>query len=81
MFDVLIKGAMVLDGAGTEAFPADVGISGGKIEAVGELGGAGAGSVIRPEAAASLPGSSTYTGTRTRRCSGPAGARQSLLRA
>lgn len=56
MFDVLIKGAMVLDGAGTEAFPADVGISGGKIEAVGELGGAGAGSVIEAGGRCLTPG-------------------------
>ena len=38
MFDVLIKGGMVVDGTGgTHAFKADVGLTNGKIAAVGSL--------------------------------------------
>ena len=37
MLDTLIRGAKVLDGSGTPAVLADVGISAGKIEAVGNL--------------------------------------------
>lgn len=46
MFDLLIRNAMVLDGSGAGAFPADVGISGERIQAVGQLGEAGAARVI-----------------------------------
>ncbi len=40
MFDYLICNAQVLDGTGADAFRADVGISGGRIAAVGELASA-----------------------------------------
>ena len=41
-FDILIKGARVFDGTGNPAFPADIGVRGGKIVAVGRLGNAAA---------------------------------------
>ena len=34
MYDLLIKNAMILDGTGTEAFQADIGIMNGKIEKI-----------------------------------------------
>ena len=37
MFDVLIRGGRVADGTGREAYPADVGIKGDKIAAIGDL--------------------------------------------
>ena len=37
MFDVLIKGGLVIDGTGEPAFTADVGIIGERIEAIGDL--------------------------------------------
>ena len=37
-FDLLIRGGQVLDGTGSAAVPADVGIRGGRIAAVGQLG-------------------------------------------
>ena len=40
MFDTLIRGARVLDGTGAPAYTADVALSGGRIAAVGALGGA-----------------------------------------
>lgn len=39
MYDCIIKGATVIDGTGEDGFVADVGISGGKIAFVGNLGG------------------------------------------
>jgi N-acyl-D-aspartate/D-glutamate deacylase len=38
MFDLLFKGGQVVDGLGTPMYPADVGVTGGKIAAVGQLG-------------------------------------------
>jgi N-acyl-D-amino-acid deacylase len=40
MFDVVIRGGMVLDGTGGPAFRADVGLAGARITAVGPLPGA-----------------------------------------
>ena len=54
-FDVLIRGGTVLDGTGAEGFPADVGISGGKIAAVGRLD-APAGQVIDAAGMVVTPG-------------------------
>lgn len=45
-FDVVIRGGMVLDGSGAEAFRADVGISDGRITAVGDLSAAQAGKTV-----------------------------------
>lgn len=42
MFDLLIRNAKIIDGSGKKAFPANVGITGGKIAAIGELEGAAA---------------------------------------
>jgi N-acyl-D-aspartate/D-glutamate deacylase len=41
MTDVVIRGARVCDGTGREAFPGDVAVSGGRIEAVGRVAGRG----------------------------------------
>lgn len=46
VFDVLIKGGVVLDGSGDQSFRADVGIRDGRIVAVGELADAAAERVI-----------------------------------
>jgi len=40
MFDILIQGGEVLDGSGAPAFPADVGVRGDRVVAVGDLHGA-----------------------------------------
>lgn len=40
LFDVLIEKGIIVDGTGLPRFSADVGISAGKIEAIGELSGA-----------------------------------------
>lgn len=43
MFDTILRGGTVIDGTGRPAFPADVGITGGTIAAVGDLSAAAAG--------------------------------------
>ena len=40
MFDVVLTNGRVLDGTGSPAFPADVGVAGGRIAALGRLAGA-----------------------------------------
>lgn len=40
MFDILIRGANIIDGSGADGFIGDVAVSGGKIAAVGGLGAA-----------------------------------------
>jgi len=45
-FDTIIRGALVLDGTGADAFPADVALIGGRIAAVGALGDARADTVV-----------------------------------
>src|SRR5687767_14893035 len=45
-FDVLIRGGRVIDGSGNPWFPADVGIRGGKIVAVGDLSASSASRTI-----------------------------------
>jgi N-acyl-D-amino-acid deacylase len=56
MFDVVIRGGMVLDGTGAPAFRADVGVSGDRIAAVGPLPGAGAMTEIDATGRYVLPG-------------------------
>ena len=46
MLDLLFKGGQVVDGLGTPRYPADVGVSDGKITAVGQLDGAEAARTI-----------------------------------
>lgn len=43
MFDTILRGGTVIDGTGRPAFPADIGITGGTITAVGDLSAAAAG--------------------------------------
>ena len=45
-FDVLIRGGWVLDGTGSPAYRADVGVTGDRIAAVGRLDGAEAATFI-----------------------------------
>ena len=40
MFDTLVVNARIADGTGNPWFPGDLGITGGKIEAIGRLNGA-----------------------------------------
>ena len=55
-FDVLIRGAQVLDGTGAPAVRADVGIRGNSIAAVGQLGAQGARRVIDASGLVVAPG-------------------------
>jgi N-acyl-D-amino-acid deacylase len=55
-FDVLIRNARVVDGAGNAWFRADLGIKGGRIAAVGSLGGASADRVIDARERVVAPG-------------------------
>lgn len=55
-FDLLIRGGLVVDGSGAAAFPADVGVRGTNIEAVGRLDGAAAARVIDARGLAVAPG-------------------------
>jgi len=45
-FDILIRNGKLLDGTGNPWYPADIGVRGDRIAAVGALGGATAGTVI-----------------------------------
>ena len=56
MLDVLITGGTVVDGSGGDGFRADVGIRGQRIEAVGDLGAAGATRVINAAGLVLSPG-------------------------
>ena len=55
-FDLLIRGGMVLDGTGSAAFNADVGIAGDEIVAIGRLPGATATRVIDAAGRYVVPG-------------------------
>src|SRR2546423_1349872 len=46
MFDLILKGGRVLDGAGNSDVPADVAVEGGRIAAVGQLGAAEAREIV-----------------------------------
>ncbi len=54
--DVLVRGGMVVDGTGREPFAADVGISGDRIAAIGELSGESAGRVLDASGLVVAPG-------------------------
>jgi N-acyl-D-amino-acid deacylase len=56
MFDVVVRGGMVLDGTGAPAFRAVVGLAGGRITAVGPLPGAEAAAVVDATRRFVLPG-------------------------
>lgn len=56
MFDYLIRNAAVLDGSGTDAYPADVALSGGTIAAVGHLDDAPARHIIDAAGRTLTPG-------------------------
>lgn len=55
-FDVIIRGGRVLDGTGNPWYPADIGISGERITAIGDLSRARAGRVILAEGRYVTPG-------------------------
>lgn len=55
-FDVLIRGARVLDGTGNPWYRADVGITGERIAAVGDLSDGTAGTVVEAEGLYLAPG-------------------------
>ena len=55
-FDILIRGGMVLDGTGSAAFTADIGIVGDEIVAIGRLPGATAARVIDAAGKHVVPG-------------------------
>lgn len=55
-FDRIIKNGMILDGSGTEAFRADVGIRGKTIAAIGDLSAAVSGEVIDAAGMVVTPG-------------------------
>jgi N-acyl-D-amino-acid deacylase len=55
-YDVLITGGWVMDGTGNPGFPADVGVRGGRIAAVGRLAGARAGRTVDARGKVVVPG-------------------------
>ena len=56
MYDYLIRGAKIVDGTGAPAYTADVAVAGGKIAAVGDLGGAAAERVVEAAGRYLTPG-------------------------
>ena len=56
MLDLKIRGGMVVDGTGAPAYAADVGIRGGRIVAIGALGGDAAAQELSAEGALVTPG-------------------------
>jgi len=56
MFDLLIRGGEVIDGTGSPAFRADVGVRDGRIAEVGDLAGERAGTVVEAEGRVVAPG-------------------------
>lgn len=55
-FDLIIRGGTVIDGTGADARRADVGVSGGKIAAIGGLPDAAAGKVLDASGSVVAPG-------------------------
>src|SRR5579872_6763780 len=56
MFDVLLKGGRVLDGAGNSDYPADVALRDGKIASLGGLGNADAAQIVDVRGLTIAPG-------------------------
>lgn len=56
MFDVLIRGGTILDGTGSPAFRADVGIVGARIETLGDLSAASANEILDATGLTIAPG-------------------------
>ena len=73
MFDLLIKQGTLVDGTGAPSFVADVGISGGRIVAIGTDLGGEATEVVDAQGLYVTPGSSTSTPTTTGRPPGTGG--------
>ena len=55
-FDAIIKNGLILDGSGTEAYRADVGVQGKTIAAIGDLSAANAGEIVDAAGKAVTPG-------------------------
>ncbi len=56
MYDLLIRGGLVVDGTGLPGRPADVGITGGKVAAIGRLAGSAAAQTIDADGLVVAPG-------------------------
>ncbi|MBE5766317.1 MAG: D-aminoacylase [Clostridiales bacterium] len=56
MQDIIIRGGMVMDGTGAEAFRADIAVKDGKITAIGDLKGMAAKKILDGEGCAVAPG-------------------------
>ena len=56
MFDILIRGAQVVDGSGNPPFAADLGIEGDTVAAIGQLGAAQARTTIEARGLMATPG-------------------------
>ena len=56
MFDLMITGGIVIDGSGRPAFPADIGVSGDRIVAIGDLTGREAGQTLTAAGCYVTPG-------------------------
>src|SRR3954454_10052460 len=56
MYDLLITGGLVVDGTGVSGRPADVGITDGKVEAIGRLRGCAAQQTIDADGLVVAPG-------------------------
>lgn len=54
--DTLIRGGTIIDGTGAKAYPADIGISGSRIAAIGDLEGAQAKSIFPADGCIVAPG-------------------------
>ncbi|MCC6391216.1 MAG: D-aminoacylase [Bryobacterales bacterium] len=62
-FDLLMKGGRVVDGSGNAWYEADIGIKGGRIEAIGKLDGATAGRTLQLHGEVIAPGFIDMMGT------------------
>jgi len=56
MFDIVIRGASIVDGSGRKAFPADIGIQGDGIADIGDLSAAQSGRFIEAKGLVASPG-------------------------